>query len=209
MEGKGTLRNKQVVLKQYVKEFPTEADFYVNPNSRIIPSIPDGTKAVLLKNLYLAVDADLRRRLSNSEDYYSEEDQHADNIQLQLHPIKRGSVISGYGVAKVFKSTNPNFREGDYVWGVTGWEEYTLIKDDPQFLRKINRFDDTVLKLSYYTGLLGIGGYEAYLGISYVAEPKQRAVCVYLSCSRRCWSTCWTICQISEWLLRGWKCKHR
>lgn len=50
MEGKGALKNKQVVLKQYVKEFPKEADFDVK-HSTIIPSIPDGTKAVLLKNL--------------------------------------------------------------------------------------------------------------------------------------------------------------
>ncbi|KAM3308433.1 hypothetical protein P3S67_010177 [Capsicum chacoense] len=61
---------------------------------------------------------------------------------------------------------------------MTGWEEYTIIKDDPQFLRKIKRCSD--VELSYYTGLLGIGGFAAYVGISNVAAPKQGQV-VYIS----------------------------
>ncbi|XP_059302495.1 NADPH-dependent oxidoreductase 2-alkenal reductase-like [Lycium ferocissimum] len=164
-----TKRNKQVVLKEYVKGMPTEDNFELR-KSTILPFInPDGTKAVLLKNLYLAVDADLRRQLSG-EDY--------PQIQLKPCAIKRGSVISGYGVAKVFKSTNPDYNEGDYVWGITGWEEYTMIKDDPQFLRKIKHYPD--VNKSYYTGLFGIGGFAAYVGISNVAAPKQGEV-VYIS----------------------------
>ncbi|MCD7466188.1 hypothetical protein HAX54_002640 [Datura stramonium] len=169
----GPLRNNQVVLKEYVKDMPKEDNFELR-KSTIIPLInPDGEKAVLLKNLYLAVDADLRCQLSG-EDY-----PHSPHkIQLHPHPIKLGSVISGFGVAKVITSTNPDYKEGDYVWGITGWEEYTMIKDEPQFLRKIKRYPDT--KLSYYTGLLGIGGFAAYVGISNVAAPKQGEV-VYIS----------------------------
>ncbi|GMP78878.1 hypothetical protein CsSME_00034649 [Camellia sinensis var. sinensis] len=36
--------------------------------------------------------------------------------------------ITGYGVARVLYSGHPNFKKGDLVWGMTGWEEYTIIK---------------------------------------------------------------------------------
>jgi NADPH-dependent curcumin reductase CurA len=32
----------------------------------------------------------------------------------------------GCGVCKVIQSTHPGFQEGDFVWGLTGWEEYTI-----------------------------------------------------------------------------------
>ncbi|KAK1373371.1 HNHc domain-containing protein [Heracleum sosnowskyi] len=38
-----------------------------------------------------------------------------------------GKVIVVFGVAKVIDSGNPNFKIGDLVWGMTGWEEYSVI----------------------------------------------------------------------------------
>lgn len=49
-------------------------------------------------------------------------------------------------------SDNPNFKTGDLVTGITGWEEYSLIHKTEQ-LRKIQQDD---IPLSYYVGLLGI-----------------------------------------------------
>lgn len=59
--------------------------------------------------------------------------------------------IVGYGVAKVINSKHANFAKGDLVWGMTGWEEYSLITD-PESLFKIQHTD---VPLSYYTGILG------------------------------------------------------
>lgn len=55
-------------------------------------------------------------------------------------------------MAKVLESGDPKFKEGDFVWGMTGWEEYSLITAT-QALFKIH---DTDVQLSYYTGILGI-----------------------------------------------------
>ena len=48
-------------------------------------------------------------------------------------------------------STHPNYKKDDLVWGLTSWEEYSLIQS-PQLLIKIL---DTNVPLSYYTGILG------------------------------------------------------
>ena len=52
---------------------------------------------------------------------------------------------------KVISSGHLDFKAGDLVWGITGWEEYTVI-DNPETLFKINHPE---LPLSYYTGILG------------------------------------------------------
>ena len=59
--------------------------------------------------------------------------------------------IVGYGVAKVLDSGHPDFKKGDLIWGITGWEEYSLITAT-QTLFKIHHTD---VPLSFYTGLLG------------------------------------------------------
>lgn len=59
--------------------------------------------------------------------------------------------IVGYGVCKVLDSKHPNFKKGDLVWGVTKWEEYSIITKTDSLI-KIEHAD---VPLSYYTGLLG------------------------------------------------------
>jgi NADPH-dependent curcumin reductase CurA len=53
----------------------------------------------------------------------------------------------------VIASGHPDFKVGDFVWGPTGWEEYTIVPEPESFF-KINHPD---LPLSYYTGILGKG----------------------------------------------------
>lgn len=57
----------------------------------------------------------------------------------------------GFGVAKVVDSAHPKFKKDELVWGITGWEEYSVIKA-PETLFKIHNTD---VPLSYYTGILG------------------------------------------------------
>ncbi|KAB1208412.1 NADP-dependent alkenal double bond reductase P1 [Morella rubra] len=60
--------------------------------------------------------------------------------------------LSVYGVAKVLESGHPNFKEGDLVWGITRWEEYSLLTETDA-LFKIQYTD---VPLSYYTGILAV-----------------------------------------------------
>lgn len=69
------------------------------------------------------------------------------DIEAGMQPIR------GYGVAKVLDSGHPNFEKGDLVWGITGWEEYSVLtKPAADTLTKIQHTD---VPLSYYTGILG------------------------------------------------------
>lgn len=59
--------------------------------------------------------------------------------------------IIGYGVCKVLDSKHPDFKKGDLVWGVTKWEEYSIITNTDSLIK----IEHTDVPLSYYTGLLG------------------------------------------------------
>lgn len=80
-----------------------------------------------------------------------------------------GEVIVGFDVSKVVASGHPDFKVGDLVWGLTGWEEYTLVPH-PRSLFKINHSE---MPLSYYTGVLGMPGLTAYIGLYEVAKAKK------------------------------------
>ncbi|KAI3888059.1 hypothetical protein MKW92_052771 [Papaver armeniacum] len=132
------MSNKRIIFRDYISGFPKESDM-IPTTDTIKLKVPEGSNSVLLKNLYLSCDPYMRGRMTQSDSY--------------VPAFTPGEPISGYAVSKVLDSGNPNFKKGDYVWGLVGWEQYSLIENPhPMALTKI---DYTDVPLSYYTGILG------------------------------------------------------
>ncbi|XP_057772288.1 2-alkenal reductase (NADP(+)-dependent)-like [Salvia miltiorrhiza] len=150
------MSNKQIILKDYVKGSPKESDMILK-TSTVELKVPDGCDgAVLVKNLYLSCDPFVVVRMMKMEDSY-------------FDSYTPGQVIMGYGVAKILDSSNPDFKKGDLIWGITGFELYSLIKST-QSLFKITCTD---VPLSFYTGILGMTGMTAYAGFYEICCPKK------------------------------------
>ncbi|CDP08090.1 unnamed protein product [Coffea canephora] len=155
--GEVEVSNKQVILKNYVSGFPKESDMEVKTTSlKLKLSEGDSSVAIIVKNLYLSCDPYMRSRMSKLEGQY-------------VDSFTPGSPIVGYGVAEVLDSSHPNFKKGDLVWGITTWEEYSIITAT-EGLFKIQHTD---VPLSYYTGILGMPGMTAYVGFFEVCSPKK------------------------------------
>ncbi|KAH0736737.1 hypothetical protein KY285_012444 [Solanum tuberosum] len=150
------MNNKQIILKHYVEGYPKESDMEFK-NNNITLNVPEGSNVVVLKNLYLSCDPYMRSRMSKLEGSY-------------VQSFTPGSPITGCGVAKVLKSGDSNFQEGDLVWGMTGWEEYSIVTATQSALFKIH---DKNVPLSYYTGILGMPGMTAYVGFYEICSPKK------------------------------------
>ncbi|XP_015581235.2 NADP-dependent alkenal double bond reductase P2 isoform X2 [Ricinus communis] len=138
-----SVRNKQLIFKDYVSGFPKETDMFLATSSITLKVPQECSKAVLVKNLYLSCDPYMRGRMTipPSDD-------------PNFASFSPGSPIKSLGVAKVVDSAHPEFKEGELVWGSIGWEEYTLITAT-EGLFKIEHTD---MPLSYYTGLLAASG---------------------------------------------------
>ncbi|KAL6865243.1 hypothetical protein ACP4OV_016394 [Aristida adscensionis] len=152
-------RNKKVVLKRHVTGFPTEEDMEVVAGTVALRVPAGSTAAVLLRNLYLSCDPWMRGRMSK----------HDDGAAVPAPDFVVGEALVNYGVGEVVDSTHPEFHAGELVWGMSGWEEYTLITE-PESLFKISHPE---LPLSYYTGVLGMTGLTAYSGFIEVGRPKR------------------------------------
>ncbi|KAL1807906.1 hypothetical protein ACET3Z_024896 [Daucus carota] len=150
-----TVDNKQIVLKEYIRGYPKESDM-VTQVSKMSLKVPHGSNGIVVKNLYLSCDPYMRSRMTKSTAVYVE-------------AFTPGQPIVGYGVAKVVDSGTPKFKKDDLVWGMTGWEEYSLITNTDTLFK----IEHTDVPLSYYTGLLGMPGMTAYAGFYEVATPKK------------------------------------
>ncbi|KAI6699038.1 hypothetical protein NL676_019157 [Syzygium grande] len=120
----------EVIYREQVRGSLKETNLEVRTSSERLKA-DAGSGAIAVKNLYLACDP------------Y--------NLNLIKYSTQLGSPVPGYGVARVLESGHPNFKKGDLVWGITRWEEYSLITA-PVTCFKIEHAD---VPLSYYTGLLG------------------------------------------------------
>ncbi|XP_061360178.1 2-alkenal reductase (NADP(+)-dependent)-like isoform X3 [Gastrolobium bilobum] len=148
------VRNKQVILRDYVSGFPKETDMSI-VESTLTLKLPEASNEVLLKNLYLSCDP---------------------YMQILMTNVEPGSVsyahslpLTGLGVAKVLESGHPDYKKGDLIWGLTKLEEYSLVPST-QIQFKIEHTD---VPLSYYTGILGMPGMTAYAGFFEVGSPKK------------------------------------
>lgn len=63
-----TKKNKRVILKNYVTGLRKESDLEVVTTESIRVKVPEGSNAVLFKNIYLSWDPYMRNRMSKKED---------------------------------------------------------------------------------------------------------------------------------------------
>ncbi|KAF7047972.1 hypothetical protein CFC21_056805 [Triticum aestivum] len=158
--GDEVTRNKKVVLRRYVTGYPTAEDMEVVVTSDVRLRVPEGSAAaVVVKNLYLSCDPWMRGRMTK----------HDDGDAVPAEDFVLGEALVNFTVGEVVDSTHPEFDAGDLVWGMSAWEEYTLITQT-EGLFKINHPE---LPLSHYTGVLGLAGLTAYAGLFEVGKPKQ------------------------------------
>lgn len=56
MSGMEEVSNKQVLARDYINGNPKESDMYLSTDATIKLKVPEGSNAVLVKNLYLSCD---------------------------------------------------------------------------------------------------------------------------------------------------------
>ncbi|GLT45559.1 hypothetical protein SLA2020_193830 [Shorea laevis] len=158
--------NKQVIFRDFISGFPKESDMFIATGT-VKLKLPECSRGVLLMKLYLSCDPYMRALMTPKNEGSGE----------VFAPYTPGSLsalflllpFSGFGVAKVLDSGHPDFKKGDIVWGITGWEEYSVISA-PEILFKIQHTD---VPLSSYTGILAMTGMTAYAGFYELCSPKK------------------------------------
>jgi NADPH-dependent curcumin reductase CurA len=142
--------NMQIRLASRPSGWVTEDNFKLTESA-----IPEpGADEFLVRNICMSVDPYMRGRMNDTKSY--------------VPPFQMGEVLQAGVVGQVVASNNAEFKEGDYVSGMLGWENYSL--SNGQGLHKIPSTD---VPLSWYLGLLGMPGMTAWVGLTEIANMKE------------------------------------
>ena len=170
--------NRQVVLKSHPQGVPLPSDFEMVEST--VPTAGPGQ--MLVRNLYFSLEAAIRGWLDGKANYFE--------------PIPLGGAIRGPSVARVVTSHLEGFSEGDIIFGLHHWEDYSLSDINTILLSKLDPEPD--LPLSYYSGGLGGSGHTAYVGLHEIGQIKSGETVVI---SAAAGATGSMACQITK--LRG------
>ena len=142
--------NRQVRLKSRPADIPQAENFEI-----VNASVPDlGDNEVLVRNIYLSVEPAMRGWVSDVANY--------------SEPIPLGAVMRAFAVGRVEASRHSDFKPGEYVTGMFGWQDYAAV-EVKVIQRKITKTD---LPISTSLGVLGLNGLTAYFGLLDVGQPK-------------------------------------
>ncbi len=142
--------NRQVRLKSRPSGIPQAEHFEIVEAA--MPAPGDGQ--VLVRNIYLSVEPAMRGWVSAVANY--------------SEPVPIGGVMRAFATGRVEASRHVDFRPGDYVTGMFGWQDYVVV-DARAIQRKVTETD---LPVSTSLGVLGINGITAYFGLLEVGQPK-------------------------------------
>ena len=144
-----TDRSRRVKLVAVPEGLPKESDFLVE--DMVVPDCPlDG---LLVKTRYLSVDPYLRGRIAGKKTY--------------VDPIPVGNVMESGCVGEVVASRTGDYRVGDIVAGLWGWQDYVGVE-----VGKVQRVDPAEAPVSTALGILGMPGMTAYFGFTELCAPK-------------------------------------
>lgn len=151
------MENKQIVLSERPTGYVDAATTTVVTTTRPIPSEGEA----LIKVALLSIDPTIRTWMDDAPGY--------------LPPIQLGEVVRGGGAGVVVESQNPRLKEGDIVFGMTGWQEWVLATDANRFAVLPTGLG---LDLATMMNVLGVTGITAYFGVLDVGQLKEGDVVV-------------------------------
>lgn len=88
-----------------------------------------------------------------------------------MPPVEMGEVMRGGIIGVVEESLNQNFKQGDLVSGLLGWQDYAIAEGNSGF--SLTRLPEPLpWELTAFMGPLGATGCTAYFGLLDIGQPK-------------------------------------
>lgn len=144
-----THKNRQYRLAARPVGLPKSSDWQLTEEE---PKQP-GPGEVLVRTHYLSLDPAMRGWMNEGRSY--------------IEPVAIGAVMRAGGVGQVEASNHPALRQGDFVSGGLGVQEYATLPGE-----QLTKVDTSLAALPVYLGTLGMPGMTAYFGLLDVGQPK-------------------------------------
>ncbi|MDX1999504.1 MAG: NADP-dependent oxidoreductase [Thermoanaerobaculia bacterium] len=145
-----TTVNRRITLAARPRGLPRISDFRLDFAGLPVPLVGE----VVVQSVYLSLDPGMRRQM--------------DAVESFDPTVILGEVMAGGAVGSVVESRDGNFRVGEIVAGMFGWQEYAVIPGV-----SLRRIDPDVAPISTALGVLGIPGLTAYFGLLQIGQPHR------------------------------------
>ncbi len=144
--------NRKFILKKRPQGTPKPEDFELITEN--IPELDEGS--ILIRNHYISLDPAIRGWLDDTPSY--------------LPPVEIGQSVRATAIGQVSASKNDNFNPGDWVLGLNGIEEFSIVEEGG-FTAQID--NSIVPSPTNYLSILGAVGMTAYFGLLDAGKPKE------------------------------------
>ena len=121
---------------------------------KAVPELKDGE--VLVQTLYISMDPTNRVWMRDIPQY--------------LPPVAIGEVMRALGLGRVVQSRSVHYAEGDLVQGITGWQDYFVLREDAKGYVRLPA--DPGIALPTLLGAAGMSGVTAYYGMTDIAPVQ-------------------------------------
>jgi NADPH-dependent curcumin reductase CurA len=119
-----------------------------------------GSGEALARVRFLSIDPTIRTWMDDAPGY--------------LPPIGIGDVVRGGGVAEIVQSNCDRYSPGDFVFGMTGWQDYVIADEGARSMQPLPAGVPPTTAL----GVFGITGMTAYFGMLEVGRVAEGDVVV-------------------------------
>jgi NADPH-dependent curcumin reductase CurA len=146
-----TEANRRILLASRPSGLVTAADLREDDT---VPVPEPGEGEALVRVQLLSIDPTIRTWMDDAPGY--------------LPPIGLGEVVRSGGIGQVVASRSARYREGDLVFGMTGWQEYVLADEAAAAMTTLPAGVDPAAAL----GVFGVTGMTAYFGLLDIGQPR-------------------------------------
>jgi len=144
------LQNRQFKLTSRPVGMVKRADFDFATGAAGEP----GPGEALVRVLYISLDPAMRGWMNEGKSY--------------VPPVGLGEVMRAGGLGRVIASNDPSLAVGDTVVGMTGVQDYAVVKAS-----QLTKVDPRLAPLPRFLGALGMPGMTAYFGLLDICQPTE------------------------------------
>ena len=153
------MKNRQILFARRPQGWVTPECFAAGE-----AAVPEpGPGQFVIRNIYMSLDPYMRGMMNPQRSYAA--------------PLEPGDVMAARVVGQVTASNHADYQEGDYVFAMARWEEYSLL-DGSETVRHV---DPALAPISWNLGVLGAPGLTAYVGMMVLLGPPEAGQQVFVT----------------------------
>ncbi|KAL4748122.1 hypothetical protein BDW72DRAFT_160507 [Aspergillus terricola var. indicus] len=153
--------NKALVFKKIPDGYPVPGEHLTIEPATYDADAAAPADGVFLQSLYTSFDPYMRGRMRSAE------------IKSYAPPFYLNKPIESASIAKVIRSNNASYKEGDLIIGRLPIQEYVAVEADE--LSRIRHLENPlgIEDIRVFLGALGMPGLTAYSSLYEIGQPKK------------------------------------